>query len=298
MRVLVTGGRGFVGAWLDAHLTGEGDDVTATGEEVDVTDPNAVRQTVDRLAPEAIYHLAGQAHVGKSWESPGQTFEVNVVGTVNVLDAARRVDPHPTVLVVSSAEVYGKVEPSDLPLRESSPTRPMSPYAASKLAAEVAAEQAVRGGGVPVVIARPFNHIGPGQSSDFVVSALARRIVDAERSGARELHMGNATPRRDLTDVRDVVRAYRLLVQKGERGEVYNVASGADVAIGALARQLIELSGAALDLVTDSVDPRPVDVPVLLGDSQKLRDATGWRPEIPRDRSLLDVLAYWRAQPG
>jgi GDP-4-dehydro-6-deoxy-D-mannose reductase len=153
------------------------------------------------------------------------------------------------------------------------------------------------GFGLGVVIARPFNHIGPGQSPGFVVSDLAKRIVEAERSGAAVLEMGNPSPRRDLTDVRDVVRAYRLLVERGAAGETYNVCSGTDVVIGDLAERMIELSGVPLTLSTGSVDLRPIDVPVLRGDPTKLRAATGWEPEISLDETLRDVLAYWRDPP-
>ena len=296
MRALVTGGRGFVGRWLTEHLEASGDAVTATGEEVDVTDGARVREFVAEVAPDAIYHLAGQASVGRSWDDPAATFTVNATGTVNVLDAARRLDAPPRVLVVSSAEVYGNVVEADLPLREDMTPRPMSPYAASKLAAEVVAQQAARGHGLPVVIVRPFNHIGPGQSPSFVVSALAKRIAEAERSGERKLVMGNPTPRRDITDVRDIVRAYRVLVAdgKGAAGEVYNVCSGHDVVIGDVAQRLIELSGTDLELVTDVVEARPSDIAVLRGDPSRVRAATGWQPDIPLDRTLADVLAYWR----
>ncbi|HVF32895.1 MAG TPA: GDP-mannose 4,6-dehydratase [Acidimicrobiales bacterium] len=297
MRALVTGGRGFVGRWLTAHLEKEGDDVVATGEEVDVTDPEAVRRSVDDIRPEAIYHLAGWASVGSSWDDPAGAFLVNANGTVHVLDAARRLPEPPRVLVVSSAEVYGRVRPDQLPLTEDTPLAPVSPYAASKVAAEIAARQAHLGYGVPVCVVRPFNHIGPGQSPGFVVSDLAKRIVEAERSGAAFVEMGNPTPRRDLTDVRDVVRAYRLLVLRGEPGATYNVCSGADIEIGDLARRLLDRAEAALELRTGSVALRPVDVPVLRGDAARLRAATGWAPEIPLDETLAAVLAAWREQP-
>ncbi|HEX4979161.1 MAG TPA: GDP-mannose 4,6-dehydratase [Acidimicrobiales bacterium] len=299
MRALVTGGRGFVGRWLCARLEACGDTVLATGEEADVTDPAKLWPAVEGFSPDAIYHLAGQAHVGRSWDDPAGTYRVNLLGTVHVLDAARRLPTAPRVLVVSSAEVYGRVGPDELPISEEAAPRPSSPYAASKYAAEIAARQAFDGYGVPAVVARPFNHIGPGQSPAFVVSALAKRIVAAERAGGTRLEMGNATPRRDLADVRDVVRAYRLLVERGEPGEAYNVATGRDVMIGDLARRLIELSGADLELVTDAVELRPVDVPVLRGDPTKLRRVTGWSPEIDLDRTLREVLDFWRADaPG
>ncbi|HEX7168030.1 MAG TPA: GDP-mannose 4,6-dehydratase [Acidimicrobiales bacterium] len=296
MRALVTGGRGFVGRWLCAHLEQSGHEVTATGEEVDVTDAGRVRDFVAKLAPDAVFHLAGQAHVGRSWDDPTGTFSVNAVGTVGVLDAARSLPSPPRVLVVSSSEVYGHIDPDDLPVRETTPVRPVSPYAASKAAAEVAAQQAVRAYGLPVVVVRPFNHIGPGQSPTFVVSALAKRIVEAERTGSKELAMGNASPRRDLTDVRDVVRAYVLLLERGEPGEVYNVCSGDDIAIGDLAERLVRISGVDLTVAPDTVELRASDLPVLRGDPSKLRAATGWDREYDLDRTLADVLAYWREQ--
>jgi GDP-4-dehydro-6-deoxy-D-mannose reductase len=298
MRALITGGRGFVGGWLAAHLEAEGDEVTATGEEVDVVDASAVRQSFASVNPEAVYHLAGLAHVGASWDDPTHYFEVNGLGTANILDAARRLETPPRVVVVSSAEVYGPVGSDQLPLTEDAPVNPVSPYAASKIAAEVAARQAFLGYGVPVVVARAFNHIGPGQSPTFVVSALAKRIVEAERNGGTKLEMGNPAPRRDLTDVRDVVRAYRLLVAEGEPGEVYNVSTGEDIAIGDLALRMIDVSGVPLELVTGATEFRASDVPALRGDASRLRKATGWEPTIPLDHTLRDVLDYWRDELG
>ena len=298
MRALITGGTGFVGRWLASHLEKEGDEVFATGEEVDVTDAEAVRRSLEEIRPDAVYHLAGWAAVGSSWTDPPGVFSVNAAGTVHVLDAARRLEQPPRVLIVSSAEVYGRVQPEQLPLDEDLPVAPISPYAGSKVAAEVAARQFAAGFGLGVVIARPFNHIGPGQAPGFVVADLAKRIVEAERTGATVLEMGNPSPRRDLTDVRDVVRAYRLLVEHGEVGGTYNVCTGTDVEIGELAQRLIDLSGVPLTLATGSVALRPIDVPVLRGDASKLRAATGWSPEFPLDETLRDVLASWREAPA
>ena len=184
MRALITGGKGFVGQWLAAHLKDRGDEVAVIDIETDVADGAAVRRVMADVAPDAVYHLAAMTHVGESWENPSQVLRVNVLGTAEILAAARALPASPRVLVVSSAEVYGVVGPEQLPLGEDTPTAPASPYAASKLAAEAVALQAWRGYGQPVIVVRPFNHIGPGQSPNFFVPALAKRIVEARRSGA------------------------------------------------------------------------------------------------------------------
>jgi GDP-4-dehydro-6-deoxy-D-mannose reductase len=295
MRALITGGKGFVGQWLAAHLKACNDDVAVIDIETDVADGAALRRVMTEVAPDAVYHLAAMTHVGESWENPSQVLRVNVLGTAEILAAARTLESSVRVLVVSSAEVYGVVTPEQLPLREDTPTKPASPYAASKLAAEAVALQAWRGFGQPVVVVRPFNHIGPGQSPNFFVPALAKRIVEARRSGAGSLPVGNLTTRRDFTDVRDVVVAYRLLVERGVNGTVYNVCSGRDVAMSEVARELLELSGAALTLETDPSLLRPVDVPVLRGSAELLTSATGWEPRIPLATTLADVLASWEA---
>lgn len=298
MRALITGGKGFVGQWLAAHLEDQGDEVVAIDLETDVADGTAVRRVMDSVRPEAVYHLAALTHVGESWENPGQVLRVNVLGTAEILAAARALETPsaPRVLVVSSAEVYGTVRPEQLPLAEDTPARPVSPYAASKLAAEAVALQAWRGFGQPVIVVRPFNHIGPGQSPNFFVPALAKRIVEARRSGATALRVGTLTTRRDFTDVRDVVVAYRLLVERGASGEVYNVCSGRDVAMAEVAAHLLELARADLELETDPDLVRPVDVPVLRGDCARLRQATGWQPTIPLAATLADVLSSWEEQ--
>ena len=261
--------------------------------ETDVADGAAVRRVMADVDPQAVYHLAAMTHVGESWEDPSLVLKVNVLGTAEVLAAARSHAGGARVLVVSSAEVYGTVTPEQLPLREDSPAAPASPYAASKLAAEVVALQAWRGYRQPVIVVRPFNHIGPGQSPTFFVPALAQRIVEAQRAGARSLRVGTLTTRRDFTDVRDVVAAYRLLVTGGTPGTVYNVCSGRDVAMAEVAEQLLALAGADLELETDPGLVRPVDVPVLRGDAGRLHGATGWEPRIPLATTLADVLSSW-----
>ncbi len=295
MRSLITGGRGFVGTWLADHLRELGDDVVAIDREVEITDPSALLEAMSAAAPDAVYHLAAMTHVGQSWDEPLQVLEVNIMGTAAVLAAARQCGTDPRVLVTSSAEVYGAVtDPDLLPLDERSPTAPLTPYAASKLAAEALVAQAHLGHGQHVITVRPFNHIGPGQTPNFAVPALAKRIVEADRRGIPTIPVGNLSARRDFTDVRDVVRAYRLLVETGTPGEVYNVCSGRDVSIREIADGLLSLAGTTLEFETDPALVRPVEVPVLRGDPSRLVDATGWKPDMPLDQTLADVLAYWR----
>jgi GDP-4-dehydro-6-deoxy-D-mannose reductase len=299
VRSLITGGRGFVGTWLAEHLRGNGDEVVQIDQEVEITDPGAVLAAVTDAAPDAVYHLAAMTHVGQSWDEPLRVLGVNVLGTGAVLAAARECGTDPTVLVTSSAEVYGAVtDPAMLPLTESSPTAPLTPYAASKLAAEALCRQAWLGHGQRVIVVRPFNHIGPGQSPNFAVAALSKRIVDAERSGAEEIPVGNLSARRDFTDVRDVVRSYRMLIESGEPGAVYNVCSGRDVSIQEIADRLLALAGSTVRLVPDPALVRPVEVPVLRGDPGLLTRTTGWTPDVTLDQTLADVLAYWNAAPA
>jgi len=294
MLAYVTGGAGFVGRWLTEHLSGCGDEVVAVDVEVDVTSPAAVRESITSVQPEVVYHLAGLAHVGRSWDNPGPTFNVNAAGTLNVLEGAAACARPPRVILVSSAEVYGTAG-SD-PVGEDAPLRPVSPYAASKVAAEFLGLQQYLGRSLPVIRARPFNHVGPGQAPDFVVSALAKRIVETEQSGGGKVSVGNLGAERDFTDVRDVVRAYRLLAEHGEPGEAYNIGTGRAVAVRDVANRLAALAKTPVELVTDPDLVRPVDVPVFLGDARKLVAATGWSPSIGLDETLRDVLEFWRAK--
>ncbi len=289
-RALITGSRGFVGRHLAAHLADAGDDVTGVDAECDVTDADAVRSTVRDADPEVIYHLAAFTHVGESWAQPERTRLVNVDGTANVLAAARAAGDA-LVVVVSSADVYGVVSEADLPLSEDHDVTPVSPYARSKREAELLALAAAVGAGPRAVVVRPFNHVGPGQSASFVVPALASRLLAARVSGRDEIPVGDLSARRDFCDVRDVVRAYRLVALLGEVGEIYNVASGRDVALVDVASRLVEMIAPGTRLAVDPLLLRPVEVPVLRGSAAKLRAATGWTPEVSWETSLADVVA-------
>jgi GDP-4-dehydro-6-deoxy-D-mannose reductase len=304
MKALITGATGFVGRHLADHLAACGDDVvgtdlraSATAIGLDVTDGLAVDGVLAAIAPEVVFHLAGWSDVGSSWRNPLAAFKANAEGTLNVLEAAHAHGVQ-RVLVVSSADVYGIVDEASMPITEDHPLRPVSPYAASKVAADFLAVQAHLGRGLDTVRARAFNHLGPGQGAAFVASALAERIASNEQSGTDELPVGNLEARRDFTDVRDVVRAYRLLVEHGAPGEAYNVCSGRAVAVHDLADLLLAHATRPMRLVVDPDRHRPVDVPVVLGDGSRLRAATGWEPTIPLEQTLADLLAWWRANPA
>ncbi len=289
--MLVTGSDGFVGRWLVAHLGDIGDDVVGLDAAIDVTDAAALREAVVAVEPDAVVHLAAQASVAQSWEQPLATFAVNATGTLHLTEAALACRRPPRVLLVGSAEIYGVVGPEDLPLPEDRVLAPVSPYALSKATAELIGLQAWRSRGLEVLCARPFNHTGPGQAPGFVVPSLARQIVDSERCGASFIAVGDISVRRDLTDVRDVVRAYRLLAERGTPGQSYNVCRGESTEIAEVARRLAALAGVDLRFVVDPARLRPVDITDLRGDPARLREVTGWEPEIALDQTLADVLA-------
>ncbi len=291
-RALITGADGFVGPHLANHLLAAGDDPIGTDL---ATGPNLLDaqgwiDLVASLKPRVVYHLAGWSDVGSSWKSPVMTQRVNAEGTLNVLEACR-LGGVERVLVISSAELYGAVAPEDLPLTETAPVRPSSPYGASKQGAEAIAQQYVRGWNLDVVIARPFNHIGRGQSVQFAVSAFADRVVRCEQAGGGTVRHGNLSARRDLTDVRDVVRAYRLLALHGSPGQIYNVCSGTTISMQEILQHLLDHSEAEISTEIDPDLLRPVELPVLLGSHAKLTSDTGWEPTINLADTLADVLA-------
>jgi len=298
VKVAVTGARGFVGPHLVAHLEASGDEVVSIdrsgADAVDVTDAHAVFERLRRARPEVVYHLAALSHVGESWKSPAASLRVNAEGTLNVLHSCRQLAVARVVVVLSSEE-YGRVTPAELPLTEDSPLRPVTPYGAAKAAADMLALQAFLGDGLATIRVRPFGHTGPGQTDRFVVPALAQRIARAERDGVDEIPVGSLDAVRDLTDVRDVVRAYRLLAERGDPGAVYNVCSGTGVSVQEIADRLLATARRPIRLVTDPDLVRPVEVPRLVGSNERLRAATGWAPEIPLAQTLADVLDAARA---
>jgi GDP-4-dehydro-6-deoxy-D-mannose reductase len=300
VRTLVTGAGGFVGTHLVRHLEDAGDEVVElerTVDGIDIADAEPLTEAVMAAKPQVVYHLAGASDVGGSWSEPRETFLANALGTLNVLEAARAAGAE-RVLAVTSADVYGRVSEDELPLREDQPLRPVSPYAASKVAADALAQQAWLGHRLPVLRVRAFNHLGPGQSDRFVAPSLAARIAHNERDGGDDVPIGNLSPLRDVTDVRDVVRAYRLLMEHGEPGAVYNVCRGRAVSVKEIADLLLSMAARPMHLVSDPALQRPVDIPILVGDNGALRRVTGWEPTIPLEQTLADVLADWRSRLG
>lgn len=298
VRALVTGAGGFVGPHLVSHLIDAGDTVTALdlSNGPDLRDREGWQATVARHRPQVVYHLAGWSDVGGSWRKPWTTFEVNVMGAVAVLEAVRlaatesRGGGAAVVVMVSSADVYGLVDESELPLTEAHEPKPRSPYGASKIAGEEIARSYHRARGLPVIIARPFNHLGRGQSPKFAAASFARQIAELEVSGGGVVRHGDLSTRRDMTDVHDIVRAYRLLAMHGEPGETYNICSGKAVSMQDVLETLLSLSPSPIRGKVEESLIRPVDLPVLRGSHQKLTAATGWRPKVDLSQTLRDVL--------
>lgn len=313
MRTLVTGGNGFVGRYLCAELRERGHDVivaarTADGAvpgidpvvDLDLADAAGVARVVADARAHVVFHLAAQAFVPRSIERPVETYATNVVGTAHLIDAIRAL-PHaerPRLLFVSSGEVYGPTADSAFPLRETVPATPANPYAASKAAGEAIVLASARTYGISALVTRGFNHIGPGQNELFAVPAFAARLARIAAGGDPLFPVGNLSARRDFLDVRDVVRAYADLAERGADGEIYNVCSGVPVAMVDIVRRLVTIAHVGVEIREDPALMRPVDVPVIYGDATKLRAATGWEPAIPLARSLREIYERAVAETG
>ncbi len=304
MRALVTGASGFVGKHLVEALRREGAQVFACGGPHDDADDGEIdladRQTLDgalaAARPDVVFHLAAQTFVPESLASPLQTYEVNALGTARVAEAVRLYDagPKPRIVFAGSAEVYGVRESSEYPLRETLDPRPQNPYGASKAAAEAILLGESHAFGLDVVIARVFNTIGPSQSERFVIASFAAQLARIAAGGSPRLFVGNLQPARDFLDVRDVVRAYTALARDGERGEIYNVCSGAAVSVRDVLRELINIARVPVEVREDPARVRAAENPLSVGDPAKMRARTRWVPEISLVQSLRDVYAATR----
>ena len=305
--VLVTGAGGFAGSHLVEHLRaspkqrrGEGgsssDRVVAwTRQIVDLLDRDRVRAAIRELRPAQIYHCAGVPHVAESWRDTAQPLEGNVLATEHLFDALRSEGIRCRVLVPGSATVYA---PSSEPISETDPIAPASPYAISKLAQEQLALRAIQEDGLDVVLTRSFNHTGPRQTPAFVAPSMARQIALIERGQVEPvIKVGNLDAQRDVTDVRDVARAYAALMQSGKTGVVYNVASGVARSIRSILEALVSRSKMPVRIEVDHTRMRPNDVPVVVGNHSRLTESTEWHPQVSFDQMLDDLLSYWRGQP-
>jgi GDP-4-dehydro-6-deoxy-D-mannose reductase len=310
MRIFITGATGFAGSHLIDLLLAGGHDIMALVHEAtshqglplhdrlrpiagDLLNPEEMADAVTMSAPDVIFHLAGQAYPARSWDEPAQTLAVNAGGTANLLRAAAEFG-RPRVVIVTSAEIYGPIAPEELPLTEMTVPRPRHPYGVSKLAAGELARAYWERYQLPVVEARPFNHIGPRQAKGFVVPDFASQLA-AIRLGRQPpvIRVGNLDPERDFTDVRDVAAAYLRVAEAGRPGEAYLICSGRPVSIRYLLDMLIELNSIQVEVLTDETRLNPIDIPCLYGSHAKIEAHTGWRPQIPLRQSLADALTDW-----
>lgn len=312
MRALITGISGFVGSHLAEYLLSRNVEVTGTIRhrsrmdhirhlqdvqlvECELRDPFSVESLLAKVKPDLIFHLAAQSFVPTSWNSPVDTIHNNVAGQVNIFEAVRRLNLDCKIQLACSSEEYGHVEPDEVPIKETNPLRPLSPYAVSKVAQEYLGYQYHKSYGLHVIPTRTFNHTGPRRGENFVTSNFAKQIAEIE-AGKKPpvLMVGNLTAKRDFTDVRDVVRAYWMALEKGKPGESYNIASGKCCTIQEMLDLLLSFSTLKIEVREDPERLRPSDVEILLGDYSKFHQATGWKPEIPFKQTMEDLLNYWR----
>lgn len=312
-KALITGIAGFVGSYMAELLLSKGVEVSGLCrprskmdhiesiksklhlEDADLLDSHSLYTTINKIKPDYIFHLAAQSFVPTSWGSPAVTLEVNIVGSANLFEAVRQVGIDPVIQIACSSEEYGMVYENEVPIKETNPLRPLSPYAVSKLAMDYLGYQYFESYKTRIIRTRGFNHTGPRRGDTFAESTFAKQIALIEK-GKQEpiIYVGNLDAQRDYTDVRDMVRAYLLAVEKCDPGEVYNIATGKAIKIEAVLNMMLAMSKVKVEIKQDPARMRPSDVPVLLGDASKFKAKTGWSPEIPFEKTAEDLLNYWR----
>lgn len=300
-KALITGSQGFVGHYLRQELENNGYKVTGldlqAGEGVvtaDLLQAEQVQEIVEEVRPDTMFHLAGQSNVARSWTIPQKTVELNVIAAINLMEAVRKVNPHCRMVMVGSSDQYGNLGVAGSKVTEDLAVHPQTPYAVSKMAQEEMAKVYVRAYGMNICMTRSFNHGGAGQKKGFLIPDFAAGIVAVERGESSCLRVGNLTSRRDFTHVRDIVRAYRLIAEKGHAGEVYNVGSGITYSAQEILDKLRTLATCPIPVEQDPSKMRPSDTPVICCDHSKLTEHTGWEHEIPMDKILHEVLNDWR----
>lgn len=312
-QVLITGITGFVGSHLADLMLEKGHKVYGTYRwrspldniqhikdrinliQADLTDSHSINEAVRQCKPDYIFHLAAQSYVPASWIMPTQTIQTNVIGQINLFEAVRKVDIDPVIQIAASSEIYGLVYPKETPIKESNPVRPLSTYGVSKLTQDMLGYQYFKSYGLKIIRTRAFNHTGPRRGDVFVTSNWCKQVAEIENLNKEPIiHVGNLNSKRDFTDVRDMVKAYLLAVERGTPGEAYNIGSGKAISMQLLIDMILALSKKKITVRQDPARMRPSDVEILLCDSTKFREATGWKPEISFEQTIHDLLEYWR----
>ena len=310
MKALIIGGAGFVGGYLAAQLLSEGSQVTLTKlpaerlvlaevriRDLDILQPEQIEKILAEEKPDEIYHLAALSSVALSWKRPELTVDINIKGAVNLLEAQRSIPHKPRTLLIGSGEEYGYVRSEECPIGEENVLRPGNIYAATKACQNMLGRIYAKAYDLPIMMVRAFNHVGPNQNPQFVVADFCSQVARIEAGKqAPVIYTGNRSARRDFTDVRDVVRAYSLIMKKGRPGETYNVGSGKSFSIDEILQKILALSKIEIAVKQDPNRLRPADIPLIEADITKLRRDTGWQPAISLEQTLKDTLAYWRKQ--
>ncbi|MFA5026125.1 MAG: GDP-mannose 4,6-dehydratase [Candidatus Shapirobacteria bacterium] len=307
-KILITGSEGFAGQHLWRELDKNSykvfgtvfssslEDISSNLYFCDIEDQPQLSSLIKKIKPDAIFHLAGQPKPGLSFNIPQRTISVNTIGTINLLEAVRSISGYfPRILIIGTSEEHGIVSSKDLPITENTPLNPINPYAISKTANWFLAKEYVRSFNFDIIYVAPFTHTGPGQMPGFLSPDVASQIVEIEK-GLKEpiLHTGDLSSKRDISDVRDVVRAYRLLLEKGKTGERYIISTGKSIPVSEIVKKLVSMSKVKIDLKIDNTRTRPTDIPNLIGDHSKLSRITGWEPAISLDQTLQDLLNWYR----